>query len=66
MFSKITFLKWKINKLKIHLFKKTYKKDFSNFIFTIWVQSEKWELLGKKVPAKILENPFGEIENHQL
>ena len=66
MFSKNTFLKWKINKLKIHLFEKTYKKGFSNFIFTVWVQSEKWELLGKKVPAKILENPSDEIENRQL
>ena len=38
---KIPFLKWKINKLKIHLFEKTYKKDFFNFIFTVQVQSEK-------------------------
>jgi len=57
-------LKWKINKLKIHLFEKDYKKGFSNFIFTIWVQSEKWELLGKKFLVKILENPSIGIENH--
>ena len=38
---KISFLKWKKNKLKIHLFEKTYKNDFFNFIFTVQFHSEK-------------------------
>ena len=45
---KIPFLKWKIKKFKIHLFEKTYKKEFFKFIFTIWVWSENFRAFGKK------------------
>ena len=66
IFWKTISLKWKINKIKFHLFEKTYKKEFSKFIFTIEFRVKIWELLAKNAPEKIPDKPTVQIENRLL
>ena len=47
----------KINKIKFHLFEKTYKKEFSKFIFTIEFKVKIWEHFEKNTPEKIPDKP---------